>query len=123
MHGAGHVKSAPSTYLAENRAGIVASGHCPLAVLQMVARYQNLLHGAEPVESALSTCFQEYFNAEIALRTIRDVSLGIDWLKSTFFFVRVGWRCSTTPGLVAPAVAAPASIAREANDCCAVCLH
>ena len=81
----------------------------------MVARYQNLLHGAEPVESALSTCFQEYLNAEIALRTIRDVSLGIDWLKSTFFFVRVNWRYSTTLILLAPALAAPASIARDGH--------
>ena len=89
----------------------------------MVARYQSLLHGAEPVESALSTCFQEYLNAEIALRTIRDVSLGIDWLKSTFLFVRVGWRCSTAFVLVAPAVAAPASIARDGHLLLFCCLH
>ena len=85
-------------------------------MLQMVARYQNLLHGAEPVESALSTCFQEYLNAEIALRTIRDVSLGIDWLKSTFFFVRVGGAAALplfSSTLSAPAVAVPASIARD----------
>lgn len=88
----------------------MASGHCSRAVLQMVARYQNLLHGAEQMESALSTCFQEYFNAEIALRTIRDVSLGVDWLKSTFFFVRVGGAAalpSFSSTVLAPAVAAP----------------
>ena len=89
----------------------------------MVSRYQNLLHGAEPVESALSTCFQEYLNAEIALRTIRDVSLGIDWLKSTFFFVRVSWRYSTPFVIKHPlstCCGCPASIARDDQgmQCC-----
>lgn len=59
--------------------------------MQMVPRYQNLLHGAELVESQLKESFSEYLNAEIALRTVTDVSMAIAWLKGSFFYIRV--RC------------------------------
>ena len=57
--------------------------------LQMVPRYQNLLHGAELVESQLKESFSEYLNAEVALRTVTDVSMAIAWLKGSFFYIRV----------------------------------
>lgn len=53
-------------------------------------RYQNLLHGAELVESQLKDSLPEYLNAEIALRTVTDVSVAIAWLKGSFFYIRVG---------------------------------
>ncbi|KAL0055867.1 hypothetical protein WJX82_005206 [Trebouxia sp. C0006] len=56
---------------------------------QLVPRYQNLLHGAELVESQLKDSFPEYLNAEIALRTVTDVSVAISWLKGSFFYIRV----------------------------------
>lgn len=55
----------------------------------MVPRYQNLLHGAELVESQLKESFSEYLNAEVALRTVTDVSMAIAWLKGSFFYIRV----------------------------------
>lgn len=57
--------------------------------MQMVSRYQNLLHRAELVESQLKESFSEYLNAEIALRTVTDVSMAISWLKGSFFYIRV----------------------------------
>ena len=65
--------------------------HQPGSVLcmQLVPRYQNLLHGAELVESQLKESFPEYLNAEIALRTVTDVSVAISWLKGSFFYIRV----------------------------------
>ncbi len=59
--------------------------------LQLVSRYQNLMHGAELVESQLKESFSEYLNAEIALRTVTDVSVAISWLKGSFFYIRVCW--------------------------------
>lgn len=61
----------------------------PYVVMQMVPRYQNLLQGAELVESQLKESFSEYLNAEIALRTVTDVSMAIAWLKGSFFYIRV----------------------------------
>ena len=58
-------------------------------LLQLVPRYQSLLHGAELVESQLKESLPEYLNAEIALRTVTDVSVAIAWLKGSFFYIRV----------------------------------
>ena len=65
-------------------------------VLQMVPRYQNLLHGAELVESQLKESFSEYLNAEVTLRTVSDVSMAIAWLKGSFFYIRVRRICPET---------------------------
>ena len=62
----------------------------------MVPRYQNLLHGTELVESQLKESFSEYLNAEIALRTVTDVSMAIAWLKGSFFYIRVRPVCPET---------------------------
>lgn len=61
----------------------------------MAPRYQNLLHGAELVESQLKESFNEYLNAEIALRTVPDVSMAVSWLKGSFFYIRVSHRQPT----------------------------
>jgi ATP-dependent DNA helicase HFM1/MER3 len=64
-------------------------------VVQCVSRYEDLVSGAELVESQLKDCLKEYLMAEMSLRTVTDVSMAIDWLKSTFFYIRVcGGRCS-----------------------------
>ncbi|KJE90469.1 DEAD/DEAH box helicase [Capsaspora owczarzaki ATCC 30864] len=52
-------------------------------------KYESLLSGREPIESNLHRHLIEHLNAEIVLQTISDVSIALDWLKSTFFFVRV----------------------------------
>ena len=56
---------------------------------QNVARYQMLSAGAEPVESQLQASLVEYLNAELVLRTVSDVAQAVQWLKTTFFAVRV----------------------------------
>lgn len=57
--------------------------------LQNIGIYQNLVNGVEEVESQLAGCLAEHLNAEIVLRTISDVSMAIEWLKSTFMYTRV----------------------------------
>ena len=58
-------------------------------LVQLVSRYQSLLRGAELVESQLKESLPEYLNAEIALKTVTDVSVAIAWLKGSFFYIRV----------------------------------
>ena len=57
--------------------------------MQNVARYQLLSTGVEPVESQLQASLVEYLNAELVLRTVTDVTQAVQWLKTTFFAVRV----------------------------------
>ncbi|KXZ47537.1 hypothetical protein GPECTOR_34g696 [Gonium pectorale] len=58
-------------------------------------RYKNLLSGSEPVESCLADCFAEHLNAEVqpsavvVLSTVRDMDTAMQWLRTTFFYVRV----------------------------------
>lgn len=74
-------------------------------MLQQVERYQNLLHGAELVESQLKSSFTEYLNAEIVLRTVKDVSMAVAWLKGSFFYIRVrtcSCSCVDLRGTISP---------------------
>jgi ATP-dependent DNA helicase HFM1/MER3 len=57
--------------------------------LQHVPRYEQLVTGSETVESALKEMLPEFLNAEIALHTITDVTMAIEWIKGTFFYTRV----------------------------------
>lgn len=43
---------------------------------------------SETIESRLHENIAEYLNAEIANRTIRDIPGALDWLKSTFLYIR-----------------------------------
>ncbi len=43
--------------------------------------YGQLASGAETVESTLRPSIAEFLNAEVALRTVTDVSRAIQWLK------------------------------------------
>ena len=58
-------------------------------MFQNVQRYENLAMGCEELESQLKTCFAEYLNAEIVLGTIKNMPLAVEWLKSTFMYIRV----------------------------------
>ena len=55
---------------------------------QTAHRYHNLIAGAEEVESGLHRSFGEHLNAEIVLQTITSVDRAIEWLKTTFMFIR-----------------------------------
>jgi ATP-dependent DNA helicase HFM1/MER3 len=52
-------------------------------------RYEMLANGTQLIESHLHNHLPEHLNAEISLQTIADIPLALDWLKSTFFYVRV----------------------------------
>lgn len=46
------------------------------------------MKGASPIESYLHLCLKEHLNAEIVLETIKDVSMAVSWLRTTFLYVR-----------------------------------
>eukprot|EP00731_Ephydatia_muelleri_P023090 Em0015g673a len=52
-------------------------------------KYEALLKGTQVVESNLHRNLIEHLNAEIVLHTISDVSIAIEWLKSTYLYIRI----------------------------------
>lgn len=52
-------------------------------------RYERMSHGVEVVESMLLQELTETLNSEISQKVITDTTKAIDWLKGTFFFIRV----------------------------------
>ncbi|XP_035279407.1 probable ATP-dependent DNA helicase HFM1 isoform X1 [Anguilla anguilla] len=51
-------------------------------------KYSRLMSGAETIESSLHTHLVEHLNAEIVLHTISDVNVALDWIRSTFLYIR-----------------------------------
>ncbi|KAF5890936.1 putative ATP-dependent DNA helicase HFM1 isoform X1, partial [Clarias magur] len=51
-------------------------------------KYLQLLSGSETIESSLHTNLVEHLNAEIVLYTISDVNMALDWIRSTFLYIR-----------------------------------
>ncbi|KAK8947099.1 hypothetical protein KSP39_PZI006477 [Platanthera zijinensis] len=51
--------------------------------------YENLLNGCEMVESQLLPCAIEHLTAEIVQLTVSDISLAIEWIKSSYLYVRI----------------------------------
>ncbi|ELT92384.1 hypothetical protein CAPTEDRAFT_102528 [Capitella teleta] len=56
---------------------------------QTKRKYDSLLNGTQLIESSLHAHLIEHLNAEIVLGTISDVSVAIEWLRSTFLYIRV----------------------------------
>ncbi|XP_074641292.1 putative ATP-dependent DNA helicase HFM1 [Tubulanus polymorphus] len=54
----------------------------------MKAQYQMLLNGTQVIESSLHRNLIEHLNAEIVLRTITDITVVLEWLRSTFLYIR-----------------------------------
>jgi len=52
------------------------------------SRYRRLLRDGKPIESRLAEDLDAHLNAEIALGTIDDVEDVMDWLETTFYYVR-----------------------------------
>ena len=52
-------------------------------------RYEGLVHGKSPLESSLGAALPEYLNAEISCRTVNSKADAHEWLKSTFYFIRM----------------------------------
>uniref|UniRef100_K7EBL3 Probable ATP-dependent DNA helicase HFM1 n=1 Tax=Ornithorhynchus anatinus TaxID=9258 RepID=K7EBL3_ORNAN len=51
-------------------------------------QYMQLLTGADTIESSLHRHLIEHLNAEIVLRTITDVNIALEWIRSTFLYIR-----------------------------------
>ncbi|ESS66296.1 RNA helicase [Trypanosoma cruzi Dm28c] len=65
------------------------------------ALYEPLRHGdcSSTVESQLHQKMIEHVNAEVALRTIHSFSLGVEWIKTTFLWIRLR-RCPRNYGIL-----------------------
>ncbi|XP_039291927.1 uncharacterized protein LOC111056497 [Nilaparvata lugens] len=61
-------------------------------------RFERLVSGTEPIESTLHKNLAELLNAEVVLRTVTDVAVAVDWISSTYFYVRAS-RCPQRYGL------------------------
>ncbi|XP_051556744.1 probable ATP-dependent DNA helicase HFM1 isoform X2 [Myxocyprinus asiaticus] len=51
-------------------------------------KYTQLLSGVDTIESSLHTNLVEHLNAEIVLHTISDVNMALEWIRSTFLYIR-----------------------------------
>jgi ATP-dependent DNA helicase HFM1/MER3 len=51
--------------------------------------YENLLNDQTQIESNFHHELIEHLNVEIVLQTIENTRLAINWLKSTFFYIRI----------------------------------
>eukprot|EP00762_Andalucia_godoyi_P006371 ANDGO_05917.mRNA.1 ATP-dependent DNA helicase MER3 homolog len=72
------------------RPGFETSGRAVILTSRQTERmYINLASNAETIESNLHRNLIEHINAEICLRTITTVPLALEWLRSTFYFIRV----------------------------------
>lgn len=47
-----------------------------------------MVHGQELIESTLHRHLVEHLNAEIVLGTITDIAVAMNWIKSTYLYVR-----------------------------------
>ena len=53
-------------------------------------KYRRLLRDGKAIESRLTADLDTHLNAEIAMGTIRDLEDVMDWLETTFYYVRAG---------------------------------
>ncbi|XP_074859384.1 putative ATP-dependent DNA helicase HFM1 [Carettochelys insculpta] len=52
-------------------------------------KYIQMLNGADTIESSLHKHLVEHLNAEIVLYTITNVKIALEWIQSTFLYMRV----------------------------------
>ncbi|XP_054169129.1 probable ATP-dependent DNA helicase HFM1 [Oppia nitens] len=52
-------------------------------------KYERLLNGTQVIESCLHRNLVEHLNAEIALKTVTSLDIAINWIQSTFLYIRV----------------------------------
>uniref|UniRef100_A0A3Q3IGD2 DNA 3'-5' helicase n=1 Tax=Monopterus albus TaxID=43700 RepID=A0A3Q3IGD2_MONAL len=55
--------------------------------IQTKDKYMKLMNGMEIIES-LHSHLVEHLNAEIVLQTISNVNMALDWIRSTFLYIR-----------------------------------
>ncbi|XP_036611363.1 probable ATP-dependent DNA helicase HFM1 [Trichosurus vulpecula] len=51
-------------------------------------KYVQMLTGTDTIESSLHRHLIEHLNAEIVLRTITDVNVALEWIRSTLLYIR-----------------------------------
>ncbi|NXE05492.1 HFM1 helicase, partial [Lophotis ruficrista] len=51
-------------------------------------KYIQMLNGADIIESSLHRHLVEHLNAEIVLHTVTDVTVALEWIRSTFLYIR-----------------------------------
>ncbi|NXJ89192.1 HFM1 helicase, partial [Corythaixoides concolor] len=51
-------------------------------------KYIQMLNGADVIESSLHRHLVEHLNAEIVLHTVTDVTVALEWIRSTFLYIR-----------------------------------
>ncbi|XP_067331830.1 probable ATP-dependent DNA helicase HFM1 isoform X2 [Channa argus] len=56
--------------------------------MQTKEKYMKLMNGMEIIESSLHSHLVEHLNAEIVLQTISNVNMALDWIRSTFLYIR-----------------------------------
>ncbi|XP_061796981.2 probable ATP-dependent DNA helicase HFM1 isoform X1 [Nerophis lumbriciformis] len=56
--------------------------------MQTKDKYLKVMNGVETIESSLHSHLVEHLNAEIVLQTICDVNMALDWIRSTFLYIR-----------------------------------
>ncbi|WWD17036.1 hypothetical protein CI109_101473 [Kwoniella shandongensis] len=54
-----------------------------------VKKYQKMLYSQTVLESCLHESLTEYINSEIGLGTIKSLSGAQEWLRHTFFYIRI----------------------------------
>ncbi|KAL0477357.1 ATP-dependent DNA helicase Hfm1 [Acrasis kona] len=54
-----------------------------------IPKWQDINNKNKPVESHLQHLIIEHLNAEIVLETVQNVRVAIEWLKSTFLYIRM----------------------------------
>jgi ATP-dependent DNA helicase HFM1/MER3 len=52
-------------------------------------KYEDLINGLQKIESNLHKNLVEHLNAEIAMETITSFGIAVDWIRSTFLYIRV----------------------------------
>ena len=93
--GHGHQEMDPGTLLQmigrAGRPGYDTGGGIAVIMTDNKSRskYEKVTHGLEIVESQLLRNLVETLNTEVSQKVITDTSQAINWLKSTFFFIRV----------------------------------
>ncbi|NXP47631.1 HFM1 helicase, partial [Heliornis fulica] len=51
-------------------------------------KYIQMLNGADTIESSFPRHLVEHLNAEIVLHTVTDVTVALEWIRSTFLYIR-----------------------------------
>ncbi|KAL6452393.1 HFM1 ATP-dependent DNA helicase MER3 [Candida maltosa Xu316] len=59
-----------------------------MTTAKLKQKYERLVKGTEKVESSLHMNFTEHLAAEIAVGVVKNITDALDWLKTTYLYVR-----------------------------------